>query len=88
MEVIKKLPIELRKEIIKFDIHPLADIFKKEFKQSNETFANYYFHHYNTFIDEESFKIYYYDFDDNVYRNTFNEYKETHDYHQYGPYLF
>ncbi len=87
MEIINKLPIELQKEIIKFDTHPLAEMFKKEFKQSNETFANYYFHH-NTIIDEESFKIYYYDFDDYVYMNTSNEYKETHDYHQYRTYLF
>ena len=55
-----------RPEIIKFDIHPVAEMLKKEFKNTNETFANYYFHNAEI-IDEESFKIYYYDYEDNVY---------------------
>ena len=31
MEIINKLPIELMREIIKYDIHPVAELFKKGF---------------------------------------------------------
>ena len=40
MEIIDKLPIELMREIIRYDIHPVAELFKKEFKQTIEEFTD------------------------------------------------
>ncbi len=72
MEILNKLPIELQKEVIKFDMHPVANLFQNKFRKQidklkeNKTasisFAHHVFHYMPNieWINEESYNLYFF----------------------------